>query len=124
MPIKNRIADMAPEISAWRRDLHANPELRFEEHRTSGFVADKLAEFGCDEVTTGIGQTGVVGVIQTDLAVAGIPSVSLRVGIPHYLMNAEHPQAVGWRKAQAAGEVNSRDEAVALVTELREIDRA
>jgi hypothetical protein len=41
------------------------------------------------------GVTGVVGVIQTDLAVAGIPSVSLRVGVPHYLMNAEHPQAVG-----------------------------
>ncbi len=40
------------------------------------------------------GVTGVVGVIQTDLAAAGIPSVSLRVGIPHYLMNAEHPQAV------------------------------
>ncbi len=40
------------------------------------------------------GVTGVVGVIQTDLATAGIPSVSLRVGIPHYLMNAEHPQAV------------------------------
>ena len=41
------------------------------------------------------GVTGVVGVIQTDLAAAGIPSVSLRVGIPHYLMNAEHPLAVG-----------------------------
>lgn len=40
------------------------------------------------------GVTGVVGVIQTDLAAAGIPSVSLRVGIPHYLMNAEHPEAV------------------------------
>lgn len=40
------------------------------------------------------GVTGVVGVIQADLADAGIPSVSLRVGIPHYLMNAEHPQAV------------------------------
>ena len=40
------------------------------------------------------GVTGVIGVIQTSLADAGIPSVSLRVGIPHYLMNAEHPQAV------------------------------
>jgi len=40
------------------------------------------------------GVTGVVGVIQSDLAEAGIPSVSLRVGVPHYLMNAEHPQAV------------------------------
>jgi hypothetical protein len=40
------------------------------------------------------GVTGVVGVIQTDLADHGVPSVSLRVGVPHYLMNAEHPQAV------------------------------
>ncbi|MEM8751245.1 MAG: M20 aminoacylase family protein [Pseudomonadota bacterium] len=64
MPIKNRIADMAPEIAGWRRELHANPELRFEEHRTSAFVAKKLTEFGCDEVVTGVGQTGVVGVIK------------------------------------------------------------
>ncbi len=40
------------------------------------------------------GVTGVIGVIQSDLADAGIPSVSLRVGVPHYLMNAEHPQAI------------------------------
>jgi hypothetical protein len=40
------------------------------------------------------GVTGVIGVVQTALADAGIPSISLRVGIPHYLMNAEHPQAV------------------------------
>ena len=40
------------------------------------------------------GVTGVVGVIQSELADVGIPSVSLRVGVPHYLMNAEHPQAV------------------------------
>ena len=64
MPIKNRIADMASEIAGWRRELHANPELRFEEHRTSAFVAEKLTEFGCDEVVTGVGQTGVVGVIK------------------------------------------------------------
>lgn len=40
------------------------------------------------------GVTGVVGVLQAELESAGIPAVSLRVGIPHYLMNAEHPQAV------------------------------
>jgi len=40
------------------------------------------------------GPTGVAGVIQSDLATAGIPAVSLRVGIPHYLMSAEHPQSV------------------------------
>jgi hippurate hydrolase len=64
MPIKNRFAEMLPEITAWRRDLHAHPEILYETHRTSGVVADKLREFGCDEVVEGIGRTGVVGVIR------------------------------------------------------------
>src|ERR671926_568513 len=64
MPIINRIADLADEIAAWRRDLHENPELAFDVHRTAGIVAEKLREFGCDEVVTGIGRTGVVGVIK------------------------------------------------------------
>lgn len=63
MPIKNRFAEMLPEITAWRRDLHENPEILFETHRTSGIVADKLKAFGCDDVVTGLGRTGVVGVI-------------------------------------------------------------
>ncbi|MDX5357450.1 MAG: M20 family metallopeptidase [Rhodobacterales bacterium] len=64
MPVKNRIAEMQPEIAAWRRDFHENPELLYEVHRTAGVVADKLRAFGCDEVVTGIGRTGVVGVIR------------------------------------------------------------
>ncbi|EIE51654.1 amidohydrolase [Salipiger aestuarii] len=64
MPVKNRFAELQAEITAWRRDLHQNPELLFDTHRTAGVVADKLAEFGCDEVVTGIGRTGVVGVIR------------------------------------------------------------
>jgi amidohydrolase len=64
MPIINRVADLADEITAWRRDLHAHPELLFDVHRTSGLVADRLRAFGCDEVATGIGRTGVVGVIK------------------------------------------------------------
>ena len=64
MPIKNRFAELLPEITAWRRDLHEHPELLFDTHRTAGIVADKLREFGCDEVVTGIGRTGVVGVIR------------------------------------------------------------
>jgi amidohydrolase len=64
MPIKNRIAEMHDEITAWRRDLHAHPELLFDTHRTSALVAAKLKEFGCDEIVTGIGRTGVVGVIK------------------------------------------------------------
>ena len=63
MPIIEHLAAMAPELTAWRRDLHAHPELLFDTHRTGQFVADKLRQFGCDEVVTGIGRTGVVGVI-------------------------------------------------------------
>ncbi|MBO0758825.1 MAG: amidohydrolase [Bradyrhizobiaceae bacterium] len=64
MPIVNRVADMQDEITTWRRDLHAHPELQFDVHRTAALVADKLRAFGCDEVVTGIGRTGVVGVIR------------------------------------------------------------
>jgi len=64
MPIKNRFAEMQDEVTAWRRDMHEHPEILFETHRTSALVAEKLAEFGCDEVTTGIGRTGVVAVIK------------------------------------------------------------
>ncbi len=63
MPVKNRFAEMLPEITAWRRDLHENPEILFDTHRTSGLVAERLRAFGCDEVVEGIGRTGVVGVI-------------------------------------------------------------
>jgi amidohydrolase len=64
MPIINRVAELQPDIAAWRQDLHRHPELLYEVHRTAAFVADKLREFGCDEVVTGLGKTGVVGVIK------------------------------------------------------------
>jgi amidohydrolase len=64
MPIVNRVADLQPDIQAWRRDIHENPELLYDVHRTASFVADRLKEFGCDEVVTGLGKTGVVGVIK------------------------------------------------------------
>jgi len=64
MPIVNRIADQHREITEWRRDFHAHPELLYDVHRTASSVADKLKAFGCDEVVTGIGRTGVVGVIR------------------------------------------------------------
>lgn len=64
MPVKNRFAEMQEEITAWRRDIHEHPEILFETHRTSALVAEKLKEFGCDEIVTGIGRTGVVGVIK------------------------------------------------------------
>src|SRR6202008_3595571 len=64
MPIVNRVADLQPDIQAWRRDIHEHPELLYEVHRTAALVADRLREFGCDEVVTGLGRTGVVGVIK------------------------------------------------------------
>jgi amidohydrolase len=64
MPIVNRIAALQPEVATWRRDMHAHPEILFEVHRTAAGVAEKLKAFGCDEVVTGIGKTGVVGVIR------------------------------------------------------------
>ncbi|HXW31125.1 MAG TPA: M20 aminoacylase family protein [Xanthobacteraceae bacterium] len=73
MPILNRVAEMHAEIAAWRRDLHAHPELLYDVHRTASTVADKLRSFGCDEVVTGIGRTGVVGVIHGRHADAADP---------------------------------------------------
>lgn len=64
MPIVNRLADLADEITAWRHDFHENPEILYETVRTGAKVAELLESFGLDEVTTGIGQTGVVGVIK------------------------------------------------------------
>src|SRR5215469_5506015 len=64
MPIVNRIADLQGDIKAWRRAFHAHPELQYDVHRTAASVAEKLKSFGCDEVVTGIGKTGVVGVIR------------------------------------------------------------
>ncbi len=64
MPIINRVADLQNDIAAWRQDIHAHPELLYDVTRTAGSVAEKLREFGCDEVVPGIGRTGVVGVIR------------------------------------------------------------
>jgi len=64
MPVINSIAALHPEMTAWRRDLHANPELSMKEARTSGVVRAKLAEFGVDEIVTGMATHGVVGVIR------------------------------------------------------------
>ena len=64
MPVKNRFAELLPEITAWRRDIHENPEILYDTHRTAALVAAKLRDFGCDEVVEGIGRTGVVGVIR------------------------------------------------------------
>ncbi|MBT7907350.1 MAG: amidohydrolase, partial [Marinovum sp.] len=64
MPVKNRLAELHPEITKWRRDIHQHPEILFDTKRTSALVAEKLRSFGVDEVVTGIGRTGVVAVIK------------------------------------------------------------
>jgi hippurate hydrolase len=64
MPVINRIAEFADEVAGWRRDFHLHPELGYEVHRTAGKVEELLRSFGVDEIVTGIGKTGVVGVIR------------------------------------------------------------
>jgi len=78
MPIVNRVADFHSDITAWRHDIHAHPELLYDVNRTAGIVADKLRSFGCDEVVTGIGRTGVVGVIHGNRAGEGGRVIGLR----------------------------------------------
>lgn len=62
MPVINRIADFQADMTAWRRDLHAHPEIAFEEHRTADIVARLLESFGI-AVERGIARTGVIGTL-------------------------------------------------------------
>ena len=64
MPVLNRIAEFQAEIAGWRHDFHTHPEILFDVQRTAGKVEALLAEFGCDEIVTGMGRTGVVGIIK------------------------------------------------------------
>ena len=74
---KAQAAALQPQLVAWRRDFHMHPELGFQEVRTAGIVADHLRSLGL-EVTTGIGKTGVVAVVEGDDAPAEAPTVMLR----------------------------------------------
>ena len=93
MPTINRFADLHDEITAWRRDIHENPELLFDVHRTASLVEEKLKAFGCDEVVPGIGRTGVVGIIKGKNGGAG-RTIGLRADMDALPMNeatgAEH----------------------------------
>ena len=104
MPILNAAETIAPEATEWRRHLHANPELMYDVHETARFVADKLRDFGCDEVVEGIGRTGVVGVIRGSRGDG--PAVGLRsdmdalpiteaTGVPYASANAGKMHACG-----------------------------
>jgi hippurate hydrolase len=85
MPILNRVAEMHDEITGWRRHLHTIPEILYDVHQTAAFVAERLKEFGCDEVVTGIGKTGVVGIIRGNLGEG--PSVGLRADMDALPLN-------------------------------------
>ena len=98
------IAQFHPELTAFRRDLHAHPELGFEEIYTSGRVAEALKLCGVDEVHTGIGRTGVVAVIkgkqthQINGSAMAQPLVGLRADMDALTMT-EH-NAFGWKSAR------------------------
>lgn len=64
MPVLNSIADMAEEMKAWRRHLHAHPELGLDCHETAAFAVARLKEFGVVEIHEGVGKTGVVALIR------------------------------------------------------------
>jgi hippurate hydrolase len=100
MPIINRIAEFHADMTEWRRDLHAHPELSMNEFRTSAMVQEKLRSFGVDEIITGMATTGVVGVIRagtSDRAIGlradmdalpiteetGLPYASTNQGVMH-----------------------------------------
>jgi amidohydrolase len=64
VPIKNRLAELMPEIAGWRREIHMKPELGYDLPMTTAMVEEKLREFGIDEIVTGVGRSGIVGVIR------------------------------------------------------------
>lgn len=57
-------SELVRDAAAWRRDFHQHPELLFDVERTASVVAGRLRSFGCDEVVTGVGRTGVVAIIK------------------------------------------------------------
>ena len=63
MPVINRIADFAEDMTAWRRHLHTIPELSFDCPKTAAFIKERLEEIGVDEIHEGIAQTGIVAII-------------------------------------------------------------
>jgi len=64
MPIPSAVQHLVADAQIWRRDIHQNPELLYDVELTAKYVADRLSAFGCDEVKTSIGRTGVVAVIR------------------------------------------------------------
>ena len=102
MYLLESIAVAQDELTRWRRDIHAHPELGFEESRTAAIVAEKLRQFGC-EVHTGIGRTGVVGVLR---AGNGARTIGLRAdmdALPIHEANAFEHRSTQPGKMHACG---------------------
>lgn len=78
MPVLNRIAEFAPDLTGWRRHLHSHPETRFDCHQTAAFITERLREFGVDAVHTGIAESGVVAIIEGQ---GEGPTIGLRADI-------------------------------------------
>jgi amidohydrolase len=103
VPIINSIAALHPEMTAWRHDLHAHPELSLRESRTSAVVREKLVDFGVDEVITGMATHGVVGVIRAGSSNRAIGlradmdalPIQEETGLPHASRNPGAMHACG-----------------------------
>ncbi|TKA96840.1 amidohydrolase [Cereibacter changlensis] len=98
MPVLNRIADYSAEMTGWRRYLHQHPELEFNCHATAGFIAERLREFGVDEIHEGIATSGIVAIINGQGAG---PTIGLRADMDalpiEEITGAEHASTVPGR---------------------------
>jgi hippurate hydrolase len=103
VPIVNRIAGYADEMKTWRRHLHSIPELGFDCPLTAGFIAERLREFGVDEIQQGIAKTGLVAIVEGQ---GNGPTIGLRAdfdalpieeatGLPHASTHAGKMHACG-----------------------------
>ncbi|RAZ83482.1 M20 aminoacylase family protein [Cereibacter johrii] len=98
MPVVNRIADYAEEMTAWRRHLHRHPELRFDCQNTAAFIAERLRAFGVDEIHEGIATSGLVAIIEGQ---GEGPTIGLRADMDalpiEELTGADHASTVSGR---------------------------
>jgi len=79
MNAPDRLDNAVPHIAGWRRHLHRHPELGYDVEGTVAFVVERLGEFGVDEIVTGVGRTGVVGLIHGRGIDGATPAASRRV---------------------------------------------
>ncbi len=104
MPILKRAVEFQAEVAGWRQHLHQHPEIGYEVHATAAFVTQKLRDFGVDEIATGIGKTGLVGIIhgtkgagpviglRTDMDALPMPE---ETGLPYASIHAGKMHACG-----------------------------